>query len=172
MSRSSYDHMHTPEDHVQAAYRYALSLTHHHYDAEDLVQQAWLKCQRRYGGVRTRALLYTTIRNLFYDQCRRKDLVVFEGIDSHEPIGEAPAHRTAPMAVEDLDLLLANLRVKEREALYLHAVEGWTAKEIASKTRQPRNTVLSLIHRAKQKLAGEFRHGDQTNIESTKKRRR
>ena len=27
---------------VQAGYRYALALTHHHYDAEDLVQQAWL----------------------------------------------------------------------------------------------------------------------------------
>ena len=32
---------------VQAGYRYALALTHHHYDAEDLVQQAWLKLTHR-----------------------------------------------------------------------------------------------------------------------------
>lgn len=28
---------------LQAGYRYALALTHHHYEAEDLVQEAWMR---------------------------------------------------------------------------------------------------------------------------------
>ena len=31
---------------LQSGFRYALSLAHHHQDAEDLVQQAWLRLQR------------------------------------------------------------------------------------------------------------------------------
>ncbi len=39
----------TDEAWVQAGYRYAFSLSHNRHDAEDLVQQAWLKLTRRYG---------------------------------------------------------------------------------------------------------------------------
>ena len=146
---------HSPNDSpaafVQAGYRYALSLTHHHYDAEDLVQQAWMKCHHRYGRVKNRTLLYTTIRNLFYDQCRRGKIVVFESIDGHpEPQVETQEHTHASA---DLDVLLAGLRVEEREALYLNAVEGHTAREIAEQTGTPRNTILSHLHRARRKLA-------------------
>jgi len=141
-----------PESLVQAGYRYALALTHHHYDAEDLVQQAWMKCHHRYGSVNHRTMLYTTIRHLFYDQCRREKRVVFESIEGHsEPqtgFHQAPTHASA-----DLDILLAGLRVEEREALYLNAVEGYTAREIAEQTGTPRNTILSHLHRARRKLA-------------------
>ncbi len=141
----------TPQALVQAGYRFALSLCHHHYDAEDLAQQAWIKCQHRYGGVKNRSLLYTTIRNLFYDQCRRGKIVLFESIEGHsEPQVETqePAHAAA-----DLDVLLAGLRAEEREALYLNAVEGYTAREISEHTGSSRNTILSHLHRARRKLA-------------------
>ena len=36
---------------VQAGYRYALSIARHHQDAEDLVQQVWIKLSRAYGKV-------------------------------------------------------------------------------------------------------------------------
>jgi DNA-directed RNA polymerase specialized sigma24 family protein len=36
--------------HLQAGYRYALALTHHHYEAEDLVQEAWLRFWCRSGS--------------------------------------------------------------------------------------------------------------------------
>lgn len=145
---------------VQAGYRYALSLTHHHYDAEDLVQQAWAKCHHRYGKVRNRSMLYTTIRNLFYDHCRRNKIITFEALDDHaEPAGES----SLPVC-DDLDILLAGLRAEEREALYLNVVEGYSAREIGEQTDAPRNTILSLIHRAKTKIAdamaGEKRRSD------------
>ncbi|MEO0794380.1 MAG: RNA polymerase sigma factor [Verrucomicrobiota bacterium] len=139
-----------PREVIQRAYRYALSLTHHHYDAEDLVQQAWMKCHHKYGKVKNRTILYTTIRNLFYDQCRRGKIITFEAIDDEIDFNQSPDSSIAPGM--DLDLLLAHLRVEEREALYLNAVEGHTAQEIAQISGTSRNTVLSLMHRARQKL--------------------
>lgn len=44
---------HEERNMVQTGYRYALSLSQHHYDAEDLVQQAWMKCIYKYGKVKT-----------------------------------------------------------------------------------------------------------------------
>jgi len=147
-----------PQHLVQAGYRYALALTHHHYDAEDLVQQAWLKLTHRYGHVKHRTILYTAIRHLFYDQCRRGKIVTFGPLeDSLEPTSS----ESSP-SCDDLDVLLAGLRPEEREALYLNAVEGYTTREIAEQTGFPRNTVLSLIHRARQKLSRATRVREQT----------
>ncbi|MEM1058555.1 MAG: RNA polymerase sigma factor [Verrucomicrobiota bacterium] len=137
----------SPEELVQAGYRYALSLTHHPHDAEDLVQQAWMRLHHRYGGVETKALLFKTVRNLFTDKLRRSAIVVFEPMDDHDPAAEA-----RPPASADLDTLLAQLRSPEREALYLSAVEGYTAAEIGELWGNPRGSVLSLIYRAKAKL--------------------
>ena len=132
---------------IQVGFRYALSLAHNEPDAEDLVQEAWLRLARR-GGEMNRALLLRTVRNLFIDQYRRHQLVVFEPFDeknSPEP--------DFPEVIDDLEPALATLRPEEREALFLNAVEGYTAQEIAEFTGRPRGTVLSLIHRGKRKMA-------------------
>ena len=142
---------------VQAGYRYALSIARHHQDAEDLVQQAWLKLQRAYGRVEGTPVLFRAIRNLFYDQKRRTKIVQFEPLDSTPE----PGKRESSGVSHDLELLLGRLRPEEREALYLNVVEGFTATEISEQTGSPRGTILSHIHRARQKLAkalgGEFR---------------
>jgi DNA-directed RNA polymerase specialized sigma24 family protein len=55
---------------------------------------------------------------------------------------------------------LLHLRVEEREALYLHLVEGWSAREVSEKVHKPRNTVLSLIHRGRARLKAWFIDND------------
>lgn len=142
---------------VQAGYRYALSIARHHQDAEDLVQQAWLKLQRAYGCVEGTPVLFRTIRNLFYDMKRRSKIVQFEPLEKSPEPG-----RTESMGVSvDMELLMSRLRPEEREALFLNVVEGYTATEISAQTGSPRGTILSHIHRARQKLAkalgNEFR---------------
>lgn len=142
---------------VQAGYRYALSIARHHQDAEDLVQQAWMKLVRAYGKVEGTPVLFRAVRNLFYDQKRRSKIVQFEPLDSHPENG-----KTEPKGVSlDMELLLSKLRPEESEALFLNVVEGYTASEISEKTGSPRGTILSHIHRARQKLAkalgSEFR---------------
>lgn len=136
---------------LQGGFRYALSLTHHRQDAEDLTQEAWLNLCRRYGAARSRAALFTTIRNLFIDRCRRARVVGFDSLDASPE--DPPAVATIAAGTrDDLDQLLGSLRPGEREVIFLHHIEGHTADEVGVLTRQPRGTVLSLLHRAFKKL--------------------
>lgn len=137
---------------LQRGYRYALALTHHSADAEDLVQEAWLNLSRRYGRVESNALLFTAVRNLFVDQCRRKKIVQFDSLGEGDGADVPAISETEPGVQGDLEALLAILRPVEREALFLHYYEGRTAEEIGQLTGQPRGTVLSLLHRSIAKL--------------------
>jgi RNA polymerase sigma-70 factor (ECF subfamily) len=137
-------------DLLNSGFRYAMALTHHREDAEDLVQEAWLNLCRRYGRVESRAVLFTAIRHLVIDRFRRAKVVAFEPADNADDL---PAPKSAgPGAAVDIETLLSGLRGAEREALYLHYLEGHTAEEIGQLTAQPRNTVLSLMRRGLQKL--------------------
>ena len=133
---------------VQAGYRYAVSLTHQPEEAEDLVQESWLNLTRCYGCVESRAVLFTAIRHLFIDHCRRKKIVHFESLDQPEPPTLPPLAGEEPGLAGDIAALLGTLRPAEREAVFLHYYEGRTAEEISQLTGQPRGTVLSLLHRA------------------------
>ena len=129
-------------------------MAHDKDDAADLVQEAFCRLYRKYGKISAKAVLLTTVRNLFCDRCRRPKLVIY--LDELEDIEQAPERLALdPGTALDLDSLLAHLRPEEREALYLNAVEGYSASEIAVLTDQPRNTVLSLMHRARKKLETE-----------------
>ena len=137
---------------VQSGFRYALSLTHNRQDAEDLVQTAWVRLTQRYGCVKNRSMLFTTVRNAFYDQRRRAKIVAFEPLDGAPEPAAMASDPAARLHEAEMDDLLATLRPVEREALYLNVVEGYTATEIGRMTKAPRNTVLSLISRARTKL--------------------
>ncbi len=135
---------------LQAGYRYALSLTYHEADAEDLVQEAWLRLYKKYGGEVGRPRLFAAVRNLFIDQHRRHQLVVFEPYDEEQL---STVEVSAAISMEDLEPALAVLRPEEREAIFLNYIEGYTAREIAEFSGRPRSTVLSLLSRGKRKMA-------------------
>jgi len=67
-----------------------------------------------------------------------------------QPLAAPPALPSG--TANDVEDLLGRLRPGEREAVYLHYFEGHTAEEVSTLTRQPRGTVLSLLHRAIKKL--------------------
>jgi len=136
---------------AQAGFSYALALTHERERAEDSLQRAWLKLMEAYGEVADRPILFRTIKNLVRDDARghRSQDQAVEDTDTvptaltmagEEPVGG------------DLDRLLARLGSTEREVLYLNAVEGYTADEIATMMDRPRGSVLSIAARAKAKL--------------------
>jgi RNA polymerase sigma factor (sigma-70 family) len=136
---------------LQAGYRFALSVSHDEDQAKDLVQEAWAKLWGRYDPI-TKSLLFTTIRNRWVDEHRRHRLTVF---DDAEPESTETSPEVAA-SFGELHTALGTLRPEEREALFLSAVEGYTAQEIAELSARPRGTVLSLLHRAKAKLRREF----------------
>ncbi|MGL1902462.1 MAG: RNA polymerase sigma factor [Fibrobacterales bacterium] len=139
---------------LQDGYRFALSLTNEPAEAEDLVQDSWIKLYEKNGAIESRPLLFTVIRNKFIDQWRRKKSV---------PMVEFDAATEQPESCDDMDNQLLLKRVydaleqispHEREALYLQCIEEYTAQEISDLTGQPRGTVLSHISRGRKKLLG------------------
>lgn len=133
---------------AQRGYSYALSLVHDPALAEDLLQDAWTGVIRA-GGPRTRAYLFRAIRHRWIDAHRRRQVVAFEPLDV-PVVDPGPDPRLTDR--EALERALATLRSEEREALFLCVVEGYTAAEVAQRLGTPRNTVLSLVHRGRQKL--------------------
>lgn len=141
---------------LHSGYRYALSLTHDKACAEDIVQDAWLAVLKA-KGPHSRPYFFSAVRSRFLNLNKREQLVTVVALDDVPQIEEqedvsnsldAMGYLEYPLLEEALD----RLRGVEREALFLMAVEGYTAKEIAAFTKQPRGTVLSHIHRAKQKI--------------------
>ena len=103
--------------------------------------------------MKTKALFFTTIRNLYIDQYRRRKRVWFTTLtNEHEHLLTSVDTDGEETRVA-IDQMLSKLRDIEREALFLHIVEGYSTNEIATLTGRPRGTVLSLIHRSRKKLA-------------------
>ena len=143
---------------LQAAFRYALSLSASPVDAEDLVQEGWLRARERYGAEADRRIVFRVVRNLYIDGWRRAsrfptielsttdddEIQLIDDDGSRDPV------RSCGEGL--LGQHLSDLRDTEREALLLSVVEGYSASEIASLTDSTRGTVLSLVHRAKLKI--------------------
>ncbi len=143
------------EELLHSGYRYALSLTHDKARAEDVIQDAWLAVLKA-KGPHSRPYLFSAVRSRFLNLNKREQLVVVVAIDDVPPIEEqedtSHLETMGELEYPMLEEALESLRGVEREALFLMAVEGYTANEIATFTAQPRGTVLSHIHRAKQKI--------------------
>ncbi len=140
------------EEILQDGYRFALSLTNNSAEAEDLVQESWLKLYEQKGHIDNRNLLFTTIRNRFIDVWRRKkkiEMVDYDGVPEPSAVTSDP---NDTILLERVHSALEELAPKEREALYLQCMEEYTASEISDITGQPRGTVLSLISRGRKKL--------------------
>ena len=136
---------------LQSLYRYCLCLTRHSPAAEDLLQTAierWLS--RAAKPQYPKAYLRTIIRNQFIDDCRRLKRIDFEPIDEHAPalLDETCMEQVA-LQHDLIEYLFSQLNAAEREVLYLWAVEGFSAAEIANDLGQPRGTILSRLHRIK-----------------------
>lgn len=150
-------------DLLRRGYRYAHSLTHDPEKARDLIQDACLAVVRA-GGSWTRGYLFAAVRSRYINSIRRLDLVVIDPVEDIE--GEVAPEGEDLLGVEmrlirreEIAEALGLLSPGEREALYLAAVEGYTAREIGELTDRPRGTVLSLLHRARKKIRKHTEQG-------------
>lgn len=146
---------------LQSGYRYAYSLTHNKSAAEDLLQDAWVAVLQA-GGPHTTGYLFSAIRSRFLNNNKRERLVSIVALDDVPAGSMVERERHDPDIFFDthaaeMDAALAQLRPVERETLFLSAVQGYTAEEIAHNTGKPRGTILSLLHRARLKLRRALR---------------
>ena len=141
---------------LQQLYRYGFSLCANQDDAYDLLQGA-LERLLKHAPRDDHNLSYcrTAMRNLYIDQCRRQAIVPFQSIEGEELLADINESSLEDLVIQQktLEELWPLFDTNDREILFLWAVLGHTAKEIASETGTTRNTVLSRIHRIRQKVA-------------------
>lgn len=144
------------EDLAQRGFRFAVSLTGEATRAEDLLQDSWFALLKA-NGPWNAGYLFRTIRNRFVDEFRREARMETVPLEAASDVGE----EIAPDFWSGVDLASANgeveavmsrLRPEERAVLYLAAVEDYTAQRIGDLLEWPRGTVLSMLHRAREKL--------------------
>lgn len=146
--------------HLDAAYGLARWLVRHDQDAEDVVQEAFLRALqffRGFQGDSARAWLLQIVRNTCYTWLARHRAA--PAATSAEMLEDVPAIETTPEAQfalkEDRQLLMraiAALPVEFREAIVLRELEGLSYKEIARIAEIPLGTVMSRLARAREQL--------------------
>jgi RNA polymerase sigma-70 factor, ECF subfamily len=160
-------------------YSGALRMTRNRADAEDLVQETYLKAYRSYGsfadGTNLRAWLFRIMTNTFINSYRAKqrrpdetDLGDVEDLYLYRNIGTIQNASLGRSAEESLMEMLPDDEVKQalenlpdnfRLPVILADVEGFSYKEIAEMLEIPIGTVMSRLHRgrkAMQKALHEF----------------
>lgn len=155
--------------HLDAVYRFALSLTGDATRAEDLTQESMLKAFRAWHqyqpGTNVRAWLFTITRNTFINQYRREqheakhvDLDAIEGHSVFREVQDAdPEARFFEQIVDDEVIAAINRLPPEfREVLVLSDVEELSYADIAQLTGVPIGTVKSRLFRARQALQREL----------------
>jgi len=147
--------------HLNAAHNLALWLTRNRHDAEDVVQEAYLrafKSFRTFDGGDGRRWLLTIVRNTCYTWLNRNrpgaSTVEFdEGI--HSTNSDAADPEAILMRSADKQLVrqaLEELPIEFREVLILRELEGFSYKEIAHVADIPVGTVMSRLARGRKRL--------------------
>ena len=159
-------------EHMPALYSAALRMTRNRADAEDLVQETYLKAYRAFAsfqeGTNLKAWLYRILVNTFINTYRAKqrrpsegDIEDVEDLYLYRRIGgleQAEASRSAEDEVldtftdDEVKAALESLPEQFRIAVLLADVEGFQYKEIAEILDVPIGTVMSRLHRGRRAL--------------------
>ena len=153
--------------HLDALYNFAMYLTRRPPDADDLVQETYLRAfrfsHRFQPGTHLRAWLFQILRNTFltfYRVRERESPVAEDGV----PEWDVPMFHHAPDddgtsmdAHTDLERAMRRLPEEFRTVLLLAEVEGFPLEEVARVMACPVGTVKSRIFRAKERLRGLLR---------------
>jgi RNA polymerase sigma-70 factor (ECF subfamily) len=159
-------------EHMPALYTAALRLTRNPADAEDLVQETFLKAYRSFDrfeeGTNLKAWLYRILTNTFINSYRaakrrpeKADVEDVEDLYLYRRLGDlgpGEAGRSAEEQVldritdDEVKAAIESLPEAFRIAVLLADVEGFSYKEIAEITDVPIGTVMSRIHRGRRAL--------------------
>jgi RNA polymerase sigma-70 factor, ECF subfamily len=147
--------------HLDSLYRAALRLTRHRVEAEDVVQETYLRAFRAFDtferGTNCRAWLFAILRNVFLNRARREQSGVLDadvapagGGESAWPAGNDPEDEYLRTVLHgDVDRALRALPLVYREVVILADLEGLTYKEVAHALGCPVGTVMSRLARGR-----------------------
>jgi len=152
-------------EHIDGLYGYALVLAQNRSDAEDLVQETYLRAIRAMGRLRddsnVKGWLFTILRNIWLNELRQRR-------KAPETVDVETDERTSVLVDENAesphDVYVANLErhhvrtaiqqlpEEAREVILLREWEGLSYQDIATVLDCPVGTVMSRLARARSKL--------------------
>ena len=147
--------------HLDAAYNLARWLTRNQQDAEDVVQESFMRAFRFFGGCRgdnTRAWLLGIVRNTcctwLLSNRQQQPTIEFDESLFHP---DHPAPNPEEALLQDrsqklIGLALEGLPPKFREVLILRELEEMSYKQISEVMAIPAGTVMSRLSRARREL--------------------
>jgi RNA polymerase sigma factor (sigma-70 family) len=147
--------------HMDAAHNLARWLLRNEEDAQDVVQEAYLRAFKSFSGFHGsngRAWLLTIVRNTSYTLLKKNravDLTTPFDEEIHVSGHESVSPATILEQSEDAELIrgaMDELPVEFREILTLRHQEGLSYKEIGEIVKIPIGTVMSRLARARAKL--------------------
>jgi RNA polymerase sigma-70 factor (ECF subfamily) len=147
--------------HMDAAYNLARWLARNDHDAEDLVQESYLRAFKFFGsfhGANARGWLLTIVRNTCYTwfrENRAEELTTSFNEEIHSTEADPFDPQKLLLQRESSQLLkqaLEELPLEFREVLVLRELEGLSYKEIAVIADIPPGTVMSRLARARTRL--------------------
>ena len=150
--------------HMRAAYNLARWLVRNDQDAEDIVQDSFLKAykaQESFRGSDSRVWMLSIVRNTALDFLRRyksRSAVSLED-QVHEPADHTPDPERELLEStrrEQVREAISHLEPEFREVIVLREMEGLSYKEIASVLSIPMGTVMSRLSRARNLLLVEL----------------
>lgn len=150
--------------HLDALYQVALRLTRNRAEAEDIVQEAFLRAFRGFDrfnpGTNCRAWLFTILRNVFLNRVRNQgrevpeadlgDRTTAEVASEGRGLGGNPEEELLLSVLHgDVDRALKALPLPFREAVVLVDLEGLSYREVAEVLGCPVGTVMSRLSRGR-----------------------
>jgi len=153
-------------EHLDALYGFAMVLTRDRTEAEDMVQETYLRASQAFGRLRPdsnlKGWLFTIMRNLWLNQVRHTKLAgrVVELDAEGEEHWQWPAHlNDDPHFVllqkvqrEQVRAAVERLPVSYREVIVLRDFEDFSYQQIAAILACPAGTVMSRLGRARAQL--------------------
>ena len=147
--------------HLRAAYNLARWLVHNEHDAEDIVQESYLRALKHFSGYYggdARAWLLTIVRNTCYTWLQ-KNRLLRQADPIEDKLDELGTDFLDPevLLLQHLDSqkvrqALQELPVEFREVVVLREMEALSYKEIANVVDIPIGTVMSRLKRGRERL--------------------
>ena len=169
--RKSFDAQALP--HMDALYRTALRMTKNTNDAEDLVQETYVKAYRFWEkfepGSNARAWLFKIMTNVFINEYRSKsrtpvavnvdeldDNFLYGQLATSAPADDPEKKLFAKIFDDDVKRAIENLPDDFRLVVVLSFIEGFSYQEIAEIADLQLGTVKSRLHRGRKLLQKEL----------------
>jgi len=148
---------------MNEAYNLARWLMRNPEDAEDMVQESYLRAYKFFGsfheGTNPRAWLLRIVRNTCYtalaksERTRREVPLEEEAHEIPDASPLPPVTLSKKATLEVVRAAIAELDTQFREAIVLRELEGLSYKEISEVTGVPIGTVMSRLSRGRNQLA-------------------